>query len=227
MLRGLDSVGDLRSGTRRFLLDELGAIGDIQSLQRSQRLQQLRTKVGNPAARSLAGEAGVFGRLAPRGVPFGRNTVGAAQQPTVRVTQFYDPKRGAFGPSATDALTTLPNRGLVRVSDGPIMGTPTPRTHVSPFPASQQTWWTRMMTGRGTYRNYVEFDVFVGDLQTIGGVKGAIGLGRYQQFVPETISLSGANTTFGTLSRNYGQYIFYGGVGISGGALVYEVFDND
>ena len=84
-----------------------------------------------------------------------------------------------------------------------------------------------MMTGRGSYRNYVEFDVVAADLQPIGGVKGAFGLGRYQQFVPGTVPLSGTNTTFGTLPPNYGQYIFYGGMGIGGGVLVYEVVSND
>ncbi len=152
----------------------------------------------------------------------------AAEQPTVRVTQFYDPKRGSFGPGATEALTSPPNPFFVRILDGPIIGPGIPRTHVSPFAASEQNWWSRLLTGRGSYRHYVEFDVLATDIQTIGGLKGAVGLGRYQQYVPGTVLLVGANPSFGTLGPNYGQWIFFAGLGVGGGgAVAYGVVNND
>jgi RHS repeat-associated protein len=146
---------------------------------------------------------------------------GAAKE-IVRVTQFYNLERGSFGPGASNALATPPNQGVVRLFEGPLVGAATSRTYVSPYAATDQSWVTRMMTGRGTYRNYVEFDVPADRLQPIGGLKGATGLGYFQQYIPGDVSLSEANAKFGQLPVNYGQYIFCTGAGIHGGSSVYE-----
>lgn len=61
----------------------------------------------------------------------------------------------------------------------------------------------------------------------IGARLGAFGLGRYQQFVPNSVSLSGANATFGTLAPNYGQYAIIAGLGIGGAYVTYEALNND
>jgi hypothetical protein len=79
-----------------------------------------------------------------------------------------------------------------------------------------------MMTGRGSYRSYVEFDVSATNLNSIGGLKGGLGLGQFQQFISGPVPLPGANATFGTLPANYGQSIFYGGIGVGGAAVIYQ-----
>jgi len=148
-----------------------------------------------------------------------RQRADAFRSGNVRVTQFFDPRRGSFGPGARHALASPPNRGLDRVFDGPWFASPTMRTHISPFPASRQTWWRRLLTGRWRERNYVEFDVPAGELNRIGGTKAI--LGRYQRFVRGRVPLS--NPSFGKLPPNYGGYIAFGGAaagGIIGGAIL-------
>lgn len=143
---------------------------------------------------------------------------------TIRVTQFYNPKTGTFGPGASEALVAPPNRNVfIRLAEGPITSTPTARTWVSPFPASEQNWWTRMWTGRGTFRHYVEFDVLPSELQSVGGAKWLAGLGRYQKYVSGPVSLPGRHPAFGQLGPNYGQWIFIGGLGAAGAGTVYWV----
>jgi hypothetical protein len=160
------------------------------------------------------GAAGMMmasGSGASRGLAVGETNA------TTRVTQFYDPSRGGFGAGSADALTAPPTswyKPLTRFGDGPVFGTATPRTWVSPFSAAEQNWWTRIMTGRPGYTNYVEFDVAASEMQSVGGLKGLAGLGRYQQFVPGPVSLSGRNPVFSQLGPNNGRWVFYGGLGL-------------
>lgn len=152
----------------------------------------------------------------------------AAGGATRRVTQFYDPSRGSFGPGADAALTANPQSGVggfvERVVDGPWIGKAGPKTWVAPRAASEHTWWSRMLTGRGSYRSYVEFDVAAGELANPGGLK--VVFSPYQQVIEGTVPFAGRNVTYGVLAPNYGQYIFLGtagaGAAAGGGYLIYQ-----
>jgi hypothetical protein len=147
-----------------------------------------------------------------------------------RVTQFYDPGRGPFGPGAREALTAYPEQGVKgafeRLLEGPVFGARGPRTWVSPKAASEQNWWSRTLTGRGAYRDYVEFDVLPGETRSVGGLKRAFGLGRYQEFVPGRVSLAGRAPEFGALDPVPGYRLVLPGAAVLGGSIGYAVYEN-
>jgi RHS repeat-associated protein len=114
-----------------------------------------------------------------------------------RVTQFFNPTRGAFGSDALEALSVSPGQ-IDRVLDG-ATGV---QTWVAPGAAQDLNWLQRFLTGRPLYRNYVEFDAFPGELANPAGVKGFYA--PWQQVIPGQVDLSGRNAVFGTLAPNYG-----------------------
>jgi hypothetical protein len=83
-----------------------------------------------------------------------------------------------------------------------------------------------MMSGRGSYRNYVEFDVASAELRSARGIKGIWPINRYQRVMEPGIGLSGRKATFGALGPNYGQRIVVWGVlpavGVGTGYVVYQ-----
>ena len=155
------------------------------------------------------------------GLNAAENTI-EGNTPLVRVTQFYNPSRGTFGPGASTALSSpAPTNPLLRLIEGPTGG-----AWVAPQSAEDMNWFLRMMTGRGNYIHYVEFSVSPSELQNPSGVKFIVS--PFQQVVPNTVDLAGRNAVFGQLAPNYGQMIFFIGVGssaaTSGGYLIYQDF---
>lgn len=132
-------------------------------------------------------------------------------------------------------MTAYPQKGISalkeRLGEGPLLGPRGPRTWVSPRSASEQTWLSRVLTGRGKYRHYVEFTVAPGETLPVGGFKRVLGLGRYQQFVPGEVSLLGRSPTFDILRANPGQALVapVGTVllAASVGYIVYRVLDDE
>jgi YD repeat-containing protein len=130
-----------------------------------------------------------------------------------RVTQFYDPARGSFGPGATEALATPPTSGAGWVMDGPWLSTPQTTTWVAPAAAQDMNWLQRMLTGVGSSTKYVEFDAAAGELANPGGLKYLGGMSPWQQTIAGEVSLAGRNEAWGQLGLNYGQYGFMGQLG--------------
>jgi len=65
-----------------------------------------------------------------------------------------------------------------------------------------------MLTGRGSYRHYVEFDALPGELANPAWPKAVFS--RYQQVMGPGVQLAGRTPTFGVLAPNYGQVVFLG-----------------
>jgi murein DD-endopeptidase MepM/ murein hydrolase activator NlpD len=88
-----------------------------------------------------------------------------------------------------------------------------------------------VLTGRGEFRHYVEFDVLPGESLPVGGAKRLLGLGRYQEFVPGQVGLAGRAPEFGVLAPNPGQRFVAPAatvVVVAGtGYVIYEAFDDD
>jgi len=133
----------------------------------------------------------------------------------LRVTQFYDPFRGGFGPDALKALESAPPTNVVeRILDGTAGG-----AWVAPKAATDLGWFSRMMTGRGTYAHYVEFGATADELIAPGGVKALYA--PWQRVIPGGASFSDRAATFGQLGPNYGMYLFLGGLGVGAVGLGY------
>ncbi|HEY5962214.1 MAG TPA: RHS repeat-associated core domain-containing protein [Polyangiaceae bacterium] len=140
---------------------------------------------------------------------------GAAGSTATRVTQFYNPAAGSFGAGAARALeSATPSNVITRMLEGPTAG-----SWVAPQAASNMNWFSRMMTGRGGLRNYVEFSVSPGELVNPGGFKSLYS--PWQQMVPGGVDLTGRGAVFGQLGPNYGMYLFFGGVGAGGAGIIY------
>jgi RHS repeat-associated protein len=132
---------------------------------------------------------------------------------SMRVTQFFNPAEGAFGPGAARALESAPMTSLID-------GTSTvSRAWVVPRMASEMNWFSRMMTGRGTFTNYVEFSAAPAELANPGGIK--ILFSPWQQVMHGGADLAGRGAVFGQLGPNYGMYMFLGGLGAAGAGEVY------
>lgn len=138
---------------------------------------------------------------------------------SIRVTQFYDPYRGAFGPGSSTALYASAPEGNLVYLEGASGG-----TWVAPYAAEDMNWFSRMLTGRGNYTYYVEFSVSPAELQSPGGFKYFYA--PYQKFVPEVVDLTARNAVFGQLGPNYGQTIFFitttSGTAAGVGYFIYE-----
>ena len=132
------------------------------------------------------------------GRPLARATEGslAAKSGPMRVTQYFDPKKGAFpvdGKFALSSEATLGNR----IVDG-VTG---PTTWVAPYAADEMSMFRRLMTGVGNRRDFVEFDVLPGELANPPGLKSM--LGRYQQVILGQVDLTGRNAVLGTSGFNW------------------------
>ncbi|HYG35644.1 MAG TPA: hypothetical protein VEC99_12710, partial [Clostridia bacterium] len=163
---------------------------------------------GSPVAGEL-GDAGL-------GIAFSFGSGFMTQGPRVgsmggRVTQFYNPAGGSFGPGASQALSSPVTAGG-RIIDG-ASGI---QTWVAPAAANDMNWFQRMMTGVGSRTSYVEFDVAAGELTNPGGLKG-LTVSPWQQVLNGEISLTGRNPVWGDLGLNYGQYGFMGQLGSAAG----------
>jgi hypothetical protein len=88
-----------------------------------------------------------------------------------------------------------------RLAEGPLLREQSPRTWVSPYSASEQTRWSRLLTGRGgkKYGHYVEFDASAGETAPVGGFKRVLGLGWYQEYFRGPVRLEGRNAVFGAV----------------------------
>lgn len=85
------------------------------------------------------------------------------------------------------------------------------------------TWFDRMMTGRGNYRDFVEFSVSPQELQNPGGLKALFS--HYQQIIPGGANLVDRGAVFGQLGINWGQRIVVVTVPVAaGGVLAYKVY---
>jgi hypothetical protein len=135
-----------------------------------------------------------------------------------RVTQYYEPAKGAFpveGRFALSSEATLLNR----LGDG-ITG---PTTWVAPRAASEMNWWRRFWTGVGNRQAYVEFDVLPWELQAPGGLKSLFS--SYQQVIPGRVDLLARNPVYGFASYNYLHPVLKYGVPTAGGtALGYSIY---
>ncbi len=152
---------------------------------------------------------GLLGRAAS-GSEIGQSTA------SVRVTQFYHPSRGVFGPGASTALSSpAPASWFGRVVDGP-----TSSTWVAPRGSGEMNWFSRMLTGRGRYTNFVEFSVSPAELRNPGGVK--FFYAPFQKIIPGTVDLAGRDAVFGRLAPNYGQRIFIIVLGSGTGTAIWE-----
>jgi hypothetical protein len=119
-----------------------------------------------------------------------------------RVTQFYDPSRGPYGPSAQEALTADPKQGLKGLRDLIFEGSGArgPRTWVSPRSAPEQDKLSRLLTGRPEYSDYVEFTALPGETRPVGGLKRMLGLGAFQEYAPGRVHLAGRDPQGGVLA---------------------------
>ena len=139
----------------------------------------------------------------------------SADVAVVRVTQFYDPSAGSFGPGTARALESAAHSNIwARAIDGTASG-----SWVAPRAASEMNWFSRIMTGRGTYTNYIEFSVSPKELANPGGIKALYS--PWQQIIPGGANLAGRGAVFGQLGTNYGMYFFLGGVSGAGIGLGY------
>ena len=120
----------------------------------------------------------------------------AANSGPLRVTQYFDPKKGAFPVDGRFALSSEATLGN-RLIDG-ITG---PTTWVAPHAAGEMSMFRRLMTGVSNRRNYVEFDALPGELANPSGLKSMFG--RYQQVIPGQVDLTGRNAVFGTSGFNW------------------------
>jgi RHS repeat-associated protein len=137
----------------------------------------------------------------------------------LRVTQYFDPKMGAFPGDGRFALWSEATLGN-RLVDG-VAG---PTTWVAPHAASDMSMWRRLMTGVGNRRNYVEFDALPSEFASPSGLKSLFG--RYQQVIPGQVDLIPRNATFGTSEFNWLDAGFRYGVpsasAAGGGYLFYN-----
>ena len=118
--------------------------------------------------------------------------------------------------STKEALAATPESSwLGRVVEG---RWDEPITWVSPRSVSEQTWLSRMLTGRGWRRYALEFDVRPGELVGPRGLKAAFG--EYQQVIPGRVSLAGRNAVVIKLAPNYPEFVLEGALaaGVGGGA---------
>lgn len=141
---------------------------------------------------AIAGAAGA--RLASAS----RAGVSAASGGAKRVTYFYDPAKGGFGP-ATSRLPVTQQSQLSAILEG---GSAGPRTWVSPRAASEQSWFSRHMTGVGNRRHFVEFDALPGELNAASSTKLLHGKAGYQSYFKGEVNLTGRNASFGVADRN-------------------------
>jgi hypothetical protein len=127
-----------------------------------------------------------------------------------RVTQFFDPALGSFGPGADVALSSPVTRGG-QLLDGASVA----QTWVAPSAAQDMNGLQRMLTGRGNLTNYVEFDAAASELSNPGGTK--LMFSPWQQTMSGDVSLLGRDPVWGQLAPNYGQYGFLGQLGSTAG----------
>ncbi len=120
----------------------------------------------------------------------------AANSGPLRVTQYFDPKKGAFPVDGRFALSSEATLGN-RLVDG-VTG---PTTWAAPHAVGEMSMFRRLMTGVGNRRNYVEFDALPGELANPSGLKSMFG--RYQQVIPGQVDLTGRNAVFDTSGFNW------------------------
>ncbi len=215
-LRLVEATVELKKATEAMKVIEKGAKAGATAGQAVRAAEAAKAR----RAAELSGRAGLTA-----------GSVGAIGLPGRRVTQFYDPGRGAFGAGAGEALTAYPESGLMGFAERLAEGGPAgPRTWVSPYSVKEQSWLSRTLTGKASYRHYVEFEVRPGEILPVGGVKRMIGLGRYQKYVPDRVVLARRTAEFGELPALRGQRLIVPGgiVAIgAGGYAVYRLFDDD
>jgi len=166
---------------------------------------------------SVSGRIGSSGIVAPPGTVIEEavSTLGPR-----RVTQFYDSRLGTFGPASETARVTNPARGIEGLLERLVDAPRGPATWVAPRAAGEHTAWSRIMTGVGEYRNYVEFTVQPGEGVGPGGLKSLFS--RYQQIVPGSVPLAGRDAVFGALRPNYEYWALAGGLDAVGAGLLYS-----
>ncbi|QIQ21476.1 pre-toxin TG domain-containing protein [Zophobihabitans entericus] len=144
---------------------------------------------------------------------------------TLRVTQFYDPKKGDFPIDGKFALSAQPTKGEQLID-----GITTTTTWIAPFPADKMNAWNRMWTGVGNRTNYVEFDVLSSELKSPRNLK--VWVSKYQKVIPEQVDLTHRNAVYGTLHTNrldtFARYVGVpAGLGYSGYSLYKDLKKND
>jgi hypothetical protein len=142
----------------------------------------------------------------------------------LRVTQFYDPGAGSFGLGSARALQSSAPSGVIgRALDGSSSG-----AWVAPRAATELSWFSRMMTGRGSYTHYVEFSALQTELVSPGGAKALYS--AWQRVMPGGATLEGRGAVFGQLAPNHGQTLVIFGLGAAAtGATVgagYSIYRN-
>ncbi len=165
-----------------------------------------------------------FGATAAYGTRLNGWSVAAVSGGTKRVTQFFDPKKGDFPIEGRYALSSQPTAGN-RLMDGITETT----TFIAPRPASEMNMFRRMMTGVGTRRNYVEFDVLPNELIGPSGSKRLYG--AWQQTISAQVDLVGRNAVCGVKGTNYLDYGFRyivipGGI-LRGGYVGYQFLNSE
>jgi hypothetical protein len=126
----------------------------------------------------------------------------------LRVTQYYDPKKGAFPIDGKFALLSEVTKGNYFVD-----GIKVPTTWVAPYAESEMSMFRRLLTGVGLRRNYVEFDVLPGELVNPSRLKSIFV--RYQQTIPGQVDLTGRNPVFGKSGFNW---VIFPGIPVAGAA---------
>lgn len=142
---------------------------------------------------------------------------GITERP-VRVTQYFDPKKGGFPIEGEYALSSEPTL-LNRLIDGITGDT----TWVAPRPAVEMSQWQRFWTGVGKRRCYVEFDAFRGELQSPGRLKSLFS--NNQQVILGRVRLSNRDPVYGRSGFNYVDAAFrYVGLPGAGAAAAYIIY---
>jgi hypothetical protein len=194
-------AGRLPDSERVFIANRRGEVVEVPKIVRAQ------------------GATAYSASVVPVQVPVQGGRGGAPR----RVTQFFKPLKGGLEPgspqalASREALAATPGR-LRRALEGNWQEA----TWVSPRSLAEQTWVSRMLTGRGWRRYALEFDVFPGEMIAPRGLKAPFA--RFQQVIPGRVSLAGRNAVVVKLPPNYAEFAFEGALAAGTAYAGYRIF---
>lgn len=119
---------------------------------------------------------------------------------TIRVTYFYDPTKGDFGPGK-EFLPVTEVSTIGALLDGGKAGDLV--TFLSPRSAENHNVVSRLQTGVGERTHYVEFEILSSKVKPVGGLKGLIWAIRKEQVVVEGKVPLPPHAVWGELPRNW------------------------